>query len=227
MMLENIEIVNAEMEAATPEEILTWAGEIYGDRLVVSSSFQTQSLPLLHKISLAAPNIPVLFVDTGFHFPETLKFRDQIVDLLNINLVVVGPVIAGKAFERKFGSLYEHNPDVCCFHNKVIPLELALKKYDAWVTGIRRDQTAARENVPIVGRHPSLEMIKIMPMARWSAAEIDGYIDEHALPRHPLWERGFRSVGCQPCTIPVKPDQFEREGRWPQLGKQECGVHTI
>ncbi|MEN8241663.1 MAG: phosphoadenylyl-sulfate reductase [Chloroflexota bacterium] len=226
-MLENLKIINAEMETASPEEILTWAEETFGDQLVVSSSFQTQSVPLLHKISLAAPKLPVLFVDTGFHFPETLKFRDQLVDLFNLNLVVVQPVIVGKAFEQKFGPLYEHNPDVCCFHNKIIPLELTLKKFDAWVTGIRRDQTAARGNVPVVGRHPGLEMIKIMPMARWSSAEIDCYIDDHALPRHPLWERGFRSVGCQPCTVAVEPNQFDRDGRWPQRGKQECGVHSV
>jgi phosphoadenosine phosphosulfate reductase len=226
-MLENLSQIKLELETAEPERILTWACDTFGERLVVSSSFQTQSVPLLHKISKFAPHLPVLFVDTGFHFPETIQFRDQLVDLLGLNLVVVQPVIAGEDFEAKFGPLFEHNPNVCCFHNKIVPLELELKQYDAWMTGIRRDQTTARENVPVVGKHPKLEMIKINPMARWSAQEIICYIDEYALPRHPLWKQGFRSIGCQPCTVSVEPDQFERDGRWPQRGKQECGVHTL
>ena len=184
-------------------------------------------LPLLHVISKVVPQVPVLFVDTGFHFPETIRFRDQLAELLGLDLVVVQPKINREAFLEKFGPLYEQNPDVCCFHNKIIPLELKLKEYRAWVTGIRRDQTLARKNVPVVGQSPHLDVIKINPMANWSSEEINSYIDQHMLPRHPLWEFGYRSIGCQPCTASVMPNQFDREGRWPQKEKQECGVHTL
>jgi phosphoadenosine phosphosulfate reductase len=227
LTLDSLVQINHQMETDPPEKILTWAWENFGDGLVVSSSFQTQSVPLLHLVSQVIPDVPVLFVDTGFHFPETLQFRDQLVDRLGLNLLVVRPQIYGEEFTGIFGPLHAQNPDACCFYNKVVPFQLKLKEFSAWVTGIRRDQTVSRQNAPVVGQHPFLSVYKISPMVNWSSADINRYIDEFNLPRHPLWESGYRSIGCQPCTAAVKPHEFERNGRWPHRDKTECGVHSL
>ena len=225
--LEKITQINQGLESATPEKILSWAWDIFGEDLVISSSFQTQSVPLLHVVSKVVPQVPVLFVDTGFHFPETIQFRDQLVDLLDLKLMVVRPQIYGEEFSETFGPLYAQNPDACCFHNKVVPFQLKLKEYKAWVTGIRRDQTVSRENAPVVGQHPFLPVYKVSPMVNWSSEDINGYIESNDLPFHPLWKQGYRSIGCQPCTKPVQPDEYDRNGRWPHRDKTECGVHSL
>jgi phosphoadenosine phosphosulfate reductase len=168
-----------------------------------------------------------MFIDTGFHFPETLQFRDQLVDLLDLNLLVVRPQIYGEDFINAFGPLHALNPDACCFHNKVMPFQLKLRDFSAWVTGIRRDQTVSRQNAPVVGQHPFLPVYKVSPMVNWSSEDIDQYIHENDLPRHPLWKFGYRSIGCQPCTAPVAPHEADREGRWPHRDKTECGVHSL
>jgi phosphoadenosine phosphosulfate reductase len=227
LAIQDIVQINQEMETASPGKILAWAWDIFGEGLVVSSSFQTQSIPLLHVISQVVPQVPVMFVDTGFHFPETLQFRDRLVEQFCLNLVVVKPAIYGQEFVDTFGPLYAQTPDACCFHNKVVPFQLRLKEYSAWVTGIRRDQTVSRKNAPVVGQHPFLAVFKISPMVNWSSKDIDAYIAEHDLPRHPLWELGYRSIGCQPCTVPVRVDENDRNGRWPHRDKSECGVHTL
>lgn len=227
LALEDLRQLNLELESASPEPILTWAWETFGEDLVISSSFQTQSLPLLHAVSRTIPQAPVLIVDTGFHFPETIQFRDRLVEWFGLNLVIAKPQIYAEAFTDIFGPLYAQNPDACCFHNKVVPFQLMLKEYSAWVTGIRRDQTVSRENAPVVGRHPYLPVYKISPMANWSSEDINDYIEAYGLPRHPLWAQGYRSIGCQPCTAPVRPGDGERNGRWPQRDKTECGVQSI
>jgi phosphoadenosine phosphosulfate reductase len=227
LVIEEITQINREMETASPGKILSWAWDVFGEGLVVSSSFQTQSLPLLHVISQVVPQVPIMFVDTGFHFPETLQFRDHLVKIFDLNLLVVQPEICGEDFLEIFGPLYAQTPDACCFHNKVVPFQLRLKEYVAWVTGIRRDQTVSRENAPVVGQHPFLPVFKISPMVNWTSEDIDDYIEQHDLPRHPLWAMGYRSIGCQPCTMPVDPDENDRNGRWPLRNKSECGVHSL
>lgn len=222
-----IEKLNQAMENKPPGEILAWAWERFGDDLVISSSFQTQSVPLLHVVSEVIPQAPVLFVDTGFHFDETLMFRDRLVKELGLNLVVVKPQIFGAEFSKLFGQLSRQNPDACCFYNKVVPFQVELSKYQAWVTGIRRDQTVSRKNAPVIGQHPFQAVYKISPLVNWSSADIDAYIEEHDLPRHPLWKVGYRSIGCQPCTAPVSADGDARDGRWPHGDKNECGVHSL
>jgi phosphoadenosine phosphosulfate reductase len=225
MALENISQINQVMETNTPSEILDWACSVFMEDIVVSSSFQTQSVPLLHMISKIAPDLKVLFIDTGFHFEETLAFRDQLVSRLNLNLEIIKPQVMGGNFLQKYGPLYTHSPDTCCFLNKVAPIQNVLKNYSAWISGIRREQTLNRQNSPIVEQHPFLPLYKINPMAMWTLSEIDNYITDHNLPRHPLWEKGFRSIGCEPCTVPVGANANERDGRWPGMPKTECGIH--
>lgn len=223
---EALERINRDFEAAQPQDILAWAWERFGPKIAATSSFQSQSLPLLHMIARTAPQLPVFFLDTGFHFPETLAFRDRLMRDLGLNVVVLAPEIGHDGFRRLHGDLYRSNPDLCCFINKVEPLERAMEALDAWISGIRRDQTARRSDTPIVSRQPD-GRIKVCPLATWTRREVWQYISEHDLPRHPLLSQGYLSIGCAPCTRPVGANEDERSGRWAGQDKTECGLHTI
>lgn len=223
--LENISQINQVMETNTPSEILNWACSVFMQDIVVSSSFQTQSAPLLHMISKIAPDLKILFIDTGFHFEETLAFRDQLASMFNLNLEIITPQVMGENFHKKYGPLYTQNPDTCCFLNKVAPIQNVLKNYSAWISGIRREQTFNRHDSQIVEQHPFLPLYKINPIAMWTLSDIENYIIDNKLPRHPLWEKGYRSIGCEPCTSPVGANDHERNGRWPGMSKTECGIH--
>jgi phosphoadenosine phosphosulfate reductase len=224
-ILRDLPNTNARLENAAPEEILKWVWDLFGDDMIASSSFQTQSVPLLHMISKAVPKLKIVFVDTGFHFPETLAFRDTLVARLDLNLLVVEPQIKGEEFSGLYGPLYAQSADACCFYNKIVPFQLTLENYSAWISGIRRDQTDNRRNTPIVGQHPFLPVVKISPLVNWTAEEVEAYIDLHDLPRHPLYTQGYRSIGCKPCTLPTHAQEDARRGRWPDLVKNECGMH--
>lgn len=224
-LIDDLDALNQSLERTAPEHILEWAWTSFGSGVVTSSSFQTQSVPLLHMVSQLAPEMVVLFIDTGFHFPETLAFRDRLTEQLQLNLKVVQPQIFGEDFLQIYGPLYQQNPDTCCFLNKVAPVQHELKNYKIWISGIRRDQTANRESSPIVGQHPFLPLVKVNPLVEWTEADVYDYIDAHGLPRHPLWEKGYRSIGCAPCTAPVSRQAHFREGRWPGSVKEECGIH--
>jgi len=221
-----IEPINERLATQPPEEILRWASGTFEPQIVASSSFQTQSIPLLHMIARACPGLPVLFLDTGFHFPETLAFRDQVVSSLGLNLRVLTCGIARDAFMRCYGTLYRSDPDLCCYLNKVEPLERALAGQKAWIAGIRRDQTAERRQTPILERRAD-GLYKISPLAGWSAADIDGYIRTHDLPMHPLTHQGYPSIGCKPCTRAVAAADDPRSGRWSESAKTECGIHEV
>ena len=217
--------INSHLEHSTPKETLKWAWRTFGEDMIASSSFQTQSLPLLHMISQVVPDLKIVFVDTGFHFPETLAYRDALIDRLGLNVKIVGPQIKGDDFLAIYGPLYAQSPDACCFFNKVAPFQLELKNYSAWISGIRRDQTATRENAGLVEQHPFLPVYKISPMVNWTEDQIEDYINFYELPRHPLYEQGYRSVGCAPCTQPTFDTEDARQGRWRGLQKNECGMH--
>lgn len=220
----DIEGINRRLAGAPPGEVLAWATETFGEEVAASSSFQTQSMPLLHRISLVCPSLPVLFLDTGFHFPETLAFRDRVVALFGLNLQVLRCRIERDAFLRCYGPLYRSDPDLCCYLNKVEPLARALAGRRAWIAGIRRDQTAARRTTRVVERGEDL-VYKISPLAGWTAADVDDYIRQHDLPVHPLTAQGYASIGCKPCTRAVQPDADPRAGRWADGAKTECGLH--
>lgn len=227
MQKTDLQLHNEIFEKATPEEILQWAFSTYGDSLVASSSFQTQSIPLLHILSKAIPDQPIFFVDTGFHFHETLAFRDQVVEMFNLNLKIVSPEHTQAEFKAEYGALYTVNADQCCFMNKVQPVYEFLQPYHAWISGIRADQTNKRRNASVVEYVPMYKLYKVNPMLRWTDDMVHAYIDEHNLPRHPLYERGFHSVGCAPCTRPAVIDDDQRSGRWAGRHKEECGMHFV
>lgn len=215
--------ISARLETIAAPLILRWAVERFGEDLVATSSFQTQSMPLLHLMSRIAPGVPFIFLDTGFHFPETLAFRDRVAREFGIKVENHQCLLGTEGFRMKYGDLWKQDVSMCCYLNKVEPLERALEGKAAWITGIRRDQTNARREAPIVERDRN-GRIKICPMAPWTRAMTEKYIEHHRLPRHPLNEMGYRSIGCRPCTMVVAKEKDERAGRWGG-GKTECGLH--
>jgi phosphoadenosine phosphosulfate reductase len=221
----------SDLETAHPHEILRWAAETI-DRLTVATSFQASGLVILHLLRDIRPDIPVLFLETGFHFKETLQFKERIVESFDLKVVELrgthGDV--DRQSELHGPKLFERDPALCCHINKVEPLQAALEEYDAWISGIRRDQSPMRSETPIVEAQllPSgNEVMKIHPLAHWSREDVASYIKEHEIPTHPLFELGYRSIGCWPCTRAVEDGENERDGRWEGLSKTECGIHTF
>ena len=197
----------------------------FGDDAAATSSFQTQSVPLLHLIAEHAPELPILFLDTGFHFPETLEFRDRLIDELGLNVRSLEPRLGHDGFREKHGQLHQREPNLCCYLNKVEPLEDAMEDYDAWVSGIRRDQTEARAETPVLQEQEN-GVLKVCPMVEWTSRDVWTYINEHDLPAHPLFKEGYFSVGCAPCTQKPENQEEKRSGRWAGREKTECGLHT-
>jgi len=224
-----LEQLNQKFEMAHPEEILTWAVERFWPNIAASSSFQTQGMPLLHMISRAVPQLPVIFLDTGYHFPETLIFRDQLTGDWQLNLKVIRaaqPEGEGEFSGRHNRDLYRRDPDRCCYINKVEPMQRVLAGLEGWISGIRRDQSPARAGIKILERLDN-GALRIHPMATWRRQDIFQYIHDRQLPEHPLLAQGYLTVGCAPCTRPVFDGTGERSGRWNGHDKTECGLHTV
>lgn len=219
------------LEKAHPSEILRWSADSV-DRIAIATSFQSSGLVLLHMLREVKPDIPVLFLDTGFHFEETLAFKERITEMWDLKIVEVRGKhgsVAGQEAEHG-PELYNRDPERCCFVNKVEPLQTALEEYDAWISGIRRDQSPLRASTPIIEAQmlPSGdEIMKIHPLAGWSREDVASYVSFHGIPTHPLLEMGYRSIGCRPCTRAVAAGEDERAGRWEGFNKTECGIHTF
>jgi len=221
----------ADIDTDDPRRILGWAAQTI-DRLAIATSFQASGLVMLHMLQSIRPDIPVLFLNTGFHFKETLEFRDEIAARWNLKLVDLRGEhgSAEKQAEIHGPELYRRDPDKCCFINKVEPLQKALQEYDGWISGLRRDQSPMRADTPVVEAQllqSGNEVLKIHPLAHWTKAQVAGYTLEHGIPTHPLLERGFASIGCWPCTRALKAGENERDGRWEGLSKTECGIHMF
>ena len=219
----DLQQINLDLEKSSPRAILRWAFKQFAGGIVASSSFQTQSVALLHMISQETPDIPILFLDTGYHFPETLAFKDHLTELLSLKVIEVYPKKSREAGNNRKKELYRTNPDLCCKINKVRPFDKAIAPYRAVIAGVRRDQTANRAKLAIVelkgGRY------QIHPMANWTERMVWQYLYDHNLPEHPLFKEGYKSVGCAPCTRPVLPGEDARAGRWADSEKTECGLH--
>jgi phosphoadenosine phosphosulfate reductase len=220
-----------DLETAHPRSILKWASQTI-DRLAVATSFQSSGLVILHLLRDLRPDLPVLFLDTGFHFQETLDFRASIVDMWNLKLVELrGEHGSARRQAEIYGpELYRRDPEKCCHINKVEPLQKALEEYDGWISGLRRDQSPLRAATPIVEAQllrSGNEILKIHPLAGWTKKDVAAYVADHDIPVHPLLEKGFASIGCWPCTRALRPGESDRDGRWDGLGKSECGIHTF
>lgn len=217
-----------ELENKTPLEIVRWAVKTFSPRLAMSSSFGPESGILLHMASEVDPGIPVLFLDTGYHFPETLAYRDTLVKLFRLtNVVALTAEKESKALlmERYGPEPYAKNPDECCRVHKVEPMLNAVRGYAAWMSGIRRHQTDFRKSVESIELYEN-GIYKISPLVNLTSRDAWWYLKEHQIPVHPLYEKGYLSIGCWPCTRPIQVGDDERSGRWAGKTKKECGIHT-
>ena len=198
---------------------------VFPRRIALVSSFGTESAVLLHLVSKIDKAAPVIFLDTGKLFPETLRYRDALIDRLGLQDVrSVRPNERALAVADPAGTLWQTDPDVCCWQRKVEPLDEALAGFPAWITGLKRYQGGLRAVLPLIEREG--ERVKVNALASWSAEQLRRYIEERGLPRHPLEAQGYRSIGCAPCTRPTAPGQDPREGRWAGRSKTECGIHA-
>jgi phosphoadenosine phosphosulfate reductase len=205
--------------------VLTWAGDTFGDDFAITSSMADGLLA--HLASEAAPGIHVIFLDTGYHFAETLGTRDWITSVLPVTLVNVQPEQSVAEQDATYGArLHERDPDLCCSLRKVRPLADQLSGYVAWASGVRRDETPSRAGTRIVDWDDKRGMIKINPLAAWTQDDVDRYVDVNRVPVNPLVELGYASIGCAPCTRRVAPGEDPRAGRWAGRGKTECGIHA-
>lgn len=199
--------------------------EEFPGRIAVSSSFGAESAVLLHLVATVYRAVPILFLDTGKHFPETLEYRDRLIEHLELREVInIAPSEQGIAESDSDGLLHQSDQEACCDLRKVRPLAHALTGYDAWITGRKRYQSETREELPIFEQDRSGK-IKVNPLANWSQVDVQTYADLHELPIHPLTEQNFPSVGCLPCTTPVAEGEDRRAGRWRGSEKTECGIH--
>jgi phosphoadenosine phosphosulfate reductase len=196
-----------------------------GKKVFATSSFQTHSLPMLHIISRIDKSIPIFFINTGFHFPETVKFRDEIMEKFGLKMVDLHSMVSRNLQKDDKGQFYfTSDPDYCCFLNKVQPMEPVLGEYDIWINGIRADQNANRKSMK-TEQASGRGSVRFHPILDWSMKMIYDYIREYNLPKHPLEEKGYLSIGCEPCTRKIDLNN-DRSGRWYGLNKTECGLHT-
>jgi phosphoadenosine phosphosulfate reductase len=196
-------------------------------QVALVSSFGAESVVLLHLVSVIAPETPVLFIDTRMLFPETLDYQRQVAAMLHLcDVRTIRAAQPRLAFEDPDNTLYQFNTDACCAIRKVEPLERALKPFDGWITGRKRFQGNGRQAVEFFEAEGDLR-IKVNPLAHWGRGDIEDYMVNNRLPRHPLVARGYPSIGCAPCTTPVKPGEDARAGRWRGTQKVECGIHFI
>lgn len=220
-----ISALQARLRSCEAQSMIEFAVETFRERIALTSSFGAESAVLLHLVSRVAPHMPVLFLDTGKLFPETIDYRETLIRRLGLTAVrIVSPNPSKLQEDDPSGYLWSVDPDRCCAIRKVEPLSQVLTEFSAWITGRKRFQGDTRSALPIFerdGRH-----VKINPLATWAEADIENYLVEHNLPRHPLVARGYRSIGCTHCTSPTAPGENTRAGRWRNKGKTECGIHS-
>jgi phosphoadenosine phosphosulfate reductase len=216
--------VAVELEGTSAPDVIRWALEEFGDEIVVASSMQTAVLEDL--VSRVRPGVPVVFLDTGYHFAETLGTRDAVGVAYPVRLIDVTPRHSVAEQDAQEGPrLFERNPDRCCALRKVEPLERALAGYQAWITGLRRADSPSRAATPLVEWDAKRSMVKVNPIATWSDDELERYVEANAVIANPLLQLGYPSIGCAPCTRAVAAGEDARAGRWSGRAKTECGLH--
>lgn len=214
-----------ELEDAPAAEILRWAADNFGERIAVTASMA--DAVVAHLASTVKPGIDVLFLDTGYHFAETIGTRDAVAAVYDVNVISITPTLSVAGQDAAFGKdLFARDPDKCCAMRKVAPLNAAMRDYDAWITGLRRDETPSRADTPVVSWDAGRGKVKVCPIARWTSADVDTYVAQHGILLNPLLMDGYDSVGCRPCTRRTVAGEDARAGRWAGTGKTECGLHT-
>lgn len=225
-MTTELEQLNQKFEAATPQEILEWAIKTYSPKVGLSSSFGGQSAALIHMAVQIDPKIPILFLDTGFLFKETLAFVDELTRRFNLNLKTFRATSEQMAVTKRNLDARTDGSGICCDDSKVALMQKSLEGLDCWIAGLRRTQGGSRKDIRIIEKYGT-GLVKAHPLANWSGKQIYAYMKLHDLPFHPLWDKGYTSIGCEPCTSLPAAGGGERSGRWAGLEKKECGIHTF
>jgi phosphoadenosine phosphosulfate reductase len=215
-------------EAWRPERVLEWAFDTFGEGVAISSAFGAEGMALIDIASRVRHNFRLFTLDTEFLFPETYNLMDQVEQRYGITIERVYPLNSPEEQERVHGpALWQRNPDQCCNLRKVEPLRRKLGELQAWITSIRRDQTATRAGAGKIEWDQKFGLVKINPIADWSSKQVWQYIREHGVPYNDLHERNYPSIGCTHCTRAVRPGEDARAGRWAGLSKTECGLHIM
>lgn len=215
----------AELDGASAEELLRWTDEHFGGSYVVASNMQ--DAVLVEMAAKVRPGVDVLFLDTGYHFAETIGTRDAVESVYGVHVVNVQAEKSVAEQDALFGKdLFARDPGACCKMRKVEPLGKALTGYSAWVTGIRRVEAPTRANAPLISFDEAFKLVKINPIAAWSDEDMQSYIDANGVLVNPLVDEGYPSIGCFPCTAKPAPGSDPRSGRWQGLAKTECGLHA-
>jgi phosphoadenosine phosphosulfate reductase len=229
MTASEIRKISEELSGHPPLSVLRWVKENIKDEIAMTTSFQISGVVIMHMLHRLDMAIPSFFIDTGYHFPETLDFKDRITKLFDLKLRIVRAQIPKKELEKKHGKfLYTSNPTVCCKINKIDPLNLIKKekKYNYWISGLRRDQGGERKNFSLL-MMDARKQIRIHPLISWTWADVWKYTLDNEIPYHPLYDKGYSSIGCFPpsCTSRGDITNGERSGRWKGKSKTECGLH--
>ncbi|MFJ4876438.1 phosphoadenylyl-sulfate reductase [Streptomyces sp. NPDC088745] len=213
-----------DLEDASALDILAWATTTFGSRFCVTSSME--DAVVAHLASRALPGVDVVFLDTGYHFEETIGTRDAVAAVMDVNVITLTPRQSVAEQDAQYGPrLHDRDPDLCCALRKLKPLEDGLGPYDAWATGLRRDESPTRAGTSVVGWDEKRRKVKVSPIARWTQDDVEAYVAEHGVLTNPLLTDGYASVGCAPCTRRVLAGEDARAGRWAGRNKTECGLH--
>jgi phosphoadenosine phosphosulfate reductase len=219
------EIASREFADAEAAEILRWAGEVFGPGLVLASSMADTHL--VHLAQAVVPGIDVLFLDTGYHFVETIGTRDAVAAVYDVNLISIAPKQSVDEQDAEYGPrLHDREPERCCALRKVEPLERGLAPYTAWINGMRRVDAPTRTDIRVVDFDAKRGMVKISPLAAWTDEDVQRYTERHGVLVNPLFQDGYTSIGCAPCTRRTAAGEDPRAGRWAGFAKTECGLHT-
>jgi phosphoadenosine phosphosulfate reductase len=226
---EGLALASERLKDSSPQDILRWAVDVYGEDLTLSVSFgNPEGMVLLDMLSRITDRARVFTLDTGYLFEETVRFREEAMKRYSLPLEVLRPELSVEEQVERYGpELYSCAPDLCCEIRKIEPQRKFLRDYGAWVTGIRRDQTLQRASTPVVVLDEYFGVAKISPLAGWSVDDVEEYVRRYDVPLNPLLSMGYRSIGCEPCTRPVAPGEDARAGRWPGMDKTECGLHFV
>lgn len=227
-LLEQLQEYSRQLEHAQPREIIAWAAENYFPRLAMATAFGPEGCVILHFLAEIQPKTYVFNLDTGYQFRETLELRDRIAARYGIEVEMRRPATTVEEYEAQHGGpVYKSDPNKCCFDRKIKVLRESVVGMEAWMSGIRRDQSADRAGAAVVGWDKKFGLVKISPLANWTKADVWKLITDEDIPYNPLHDQGYTSIGCWPCTRAVMFGEDERAGRWSGTGKTECGLHTL
>ena len=225
--LDELAAASRQLEAAEPQEIIAWAAARFGERLTMATAFGPEGCLIIHWLATVAPRTFVFNLETGYQFDETLDLRDRIARRYGIEVSLERPDTTVAEYERLHGGpLYKTDPNRCCADRKITVIRRVLTRFDAWMSGIRRDQSDVRAGAPIVGWDHKFGVVKISPLANWTKAKVWDAIIRDDVPYNPLHDQGYISIGCWPCTRAITFGEDERAGRWSGTAKTECGLHT-